>query len=110
MNKEIFIQWLQERTDEEFGHMASLFADECVRRTKERKEMRRRWIDRQLRRYNQLDGAHKCIGNTVIVAISQMGPAQIGVATLAKGDTYERRTGIAVAFAKAIGETVPDYI
>ena len=96
--------------DSELEELVILIADEKTRRAVERAELRRRWVDRQLKRYDQLDGAHKRIGNTIVVAISSMGPAQIGIATLVKGDTFDRKIGIAVAFAKAIGETIPDYI
>lgn len=34
----------------------------------------------------------------------------IGVAAPRHGDKYDRKTGIAVAYAKAMGEAVPDYI
>lgn len=50
-----------------------------------------------------------CGGGRTVVVISENGN-KIGKATCHKDDNFSRRTGIAIAFARAIGQEVPTII
>ena len=51
------------------------------------------------------------VGNTIIVAYADSVYAPlIGVAKCNPNDNYEREIGIAIAYARAIGEDIPDYV
>ena len=51
---------------------------------------------------------HFCKDVTILTSYSY--PAQVATAAPRHGDKYNRETGIAVAYAKWQGETIPDYI
>ena len=48
------------------------------------------------------------VGNTIIVAC--VDKPLIGVAKCNPTDSYDREVGIAIAYARAIGEDIPDYV
>ena len=51
------------------------------------------------------------VGNTIIVAYADsVDEPLIGVAKCNPNDNYEREIGIAIAYARAIGEDIPDYV
>ncbi len=51
------------------------------------------------------------VGNTIIVAYADnVDEPLIGVAKCNPTDNYDREVGIAIAYARAIGEDVPDYV
>lgn len=51
------------------------------------------------------------VGNTIIVAYADsVDEPLIGVAKCNPTDSYDREVGIAIAYARAIGEDVPDYV
>ncbi len=50
-----------------------------------------------------------CGGGRTVVVISEHGN-KLGKATCSKADKFSRRTGIAIAFARAIGQEVPTII
>ena len=51
------------------------------------------------------------VGNTIIVAYADSVYAPlIGVAKCNPTDSYDREVGIAIAYARAIGEDIPDYV
>ena len=75
-------------------------------------DRRQGWIDKY---YNlamsNLGFTHDfrfCKDVTILASYSY--PAQIVTAAPRHGDKYNRETGIAVAYAKWIGDEVPDYI
>ena len=51
-----------------------------------------------------------CKDVTIFIRHWENNDDDIGVAAPRHGDKYDRKTGIAVAYAKAMGEAVPDYI
>lgn len=51
-----------------------------------------------------------CKDTTIFVRHWISDNDDIGIAAPRHGDKYDRKTGIAVAYAKAMGEAVPDYI
>lgn len=51
------------------------------------------------------------VGNTIIVAYADsIDEPLIGVAKCNPNDSYDREVGIAIAYARAIGEDIPDYV
>ena len=51
------------------------------------------------------------VGNTIIVAYADnVDEPLIGVAKCNLNDCYDREVGIAIAYARAIGEDIPDYV
>lgn len=51
------------------------------------------------------------VGNTIIVAYADsVDEPLIGVAKYNPTDSYDREVGIAIAYARAIGEDIPDYV
>lgn len=51
------------------------------------------------------------VGNTIIVAYADnVDEPLIGVAKCNPNDRYDREIGIAIAYARAIGEDIPDYV
>lgn len=51
------------------------------------------------------------VGNTIIVVYADsVDEPLIGVAKCNPTDSYDREVGIAIAYARAIGEDVPDYV
>ena len=51
------------------------------------------------------------VGNTIIVAYADsVDEPLIGVAKCNPTDSYDREVGIAIAYASAIGEDIPDYV
>lgn len=51
------------------------------------------------------------VGNTIIVTYADsVDEPLIGVAKCNPTDSYDREVGIAIAYARAIGEDVPDYV
>lgn len=48
---------------------------------------------------------------TVTICTADWGTSKdIAISDVCKGDTYDRKTGIAVAYAKFWGEPIPDFI
>lgn len=57
------------------------------------------------------NSAIQVTGERTIVAIySRHDGVRIGTAYPIKGDVYDHETGIAVAYAKALGDRIPGYI
>lgn len=51
------------------------------------------------------------VGNTIIVAYADsVDEPLIGVAKCNPTDSYDKEVGIAIAYARAIGEDIPDYV
>lgn len=60
---------------------------------------------------NPLNIAAVGVGNTIIVAYADsVDEPLIGVAKCNPTDSYDREVGTAIAYARAIGEDVPDYV
>lgn len=71
---------------------------------------RNAWVNKHYNQFKGCYGDYKVVGETVVIALAWMGNVKIATATPIKGDKFDLRTGIAVAYAKACGERIPDYI
>lgn len=65
------------------------------------------WIENWFNRYC-LDHASHINTMGDITAVELYG--EIGISKPSRGDKYDEKTGIAVAYAKAIGVDIPEYI
>ena len=113
MKNEIKMQvmgWLSKWNDTDLDELRSLINEETHTRERKRKEARKNWIDKHYEQFKGCYGDYKVVGKTVVIALAWMGNVRMATATSIKGDKFDLRTGIAVAFAKAIGERIPDYI
>ena len=110
MNLSIFS--LPNLSDTELAYLYTICGEELARRNEERKRLREKWIDDSFFYYLSHPNATAMrVGDTTVVAIySRYNDLRMGRATPIKGDAFDERVGIAVAYAKACGESIPDYI
>lgn len=76
------------------------------------KQHRREWVDAHYRAYlRNPNTTCKQLGPFTVVALYNRDTGNhIGTATCLPEDDYDEMVGIAVAFAKANGELIPNYI
>ena len=103
---------LSKLSDEELMELASNCCEERQRRERERKERRSRWIrDYHSAFLRHPNATYKVLGETVVVSVYDRYTGIHMSATTPHGeDKFELSTGIAVAFAKAMGECIPDFV
>lgn len=107
--------YLSKLTNNDLSKLAAeCFAEQerRERRERERKEERQKWIDGYYCAFLCHSNASVAyVGETIVVALwnRDLG-IRIGTATPVHGDVFDHNTGIAVAYAKAIGNKIPDYI
>ena len=84
---------------------------ERIRRA-DNKRKRTAWANDYFAKFvNTYDVQYIVSGETTVVAVyDDFIGMRMGKATPVNGDIYDEKVGIAVAFAKAIGHKVPDYI
>ena len=99
-------------TDTDLTELMATCVSEMEKRKKVREEKRARWIkETYLMFLGHPNATIVRVGDTIVVAIhSRWDGLHMGKATPVKGDAFDKQTGVAVAFAKACGETIPDYI
>ena len=99
-------------TDAELSHLM----EECHTEQKQREERktvkRKKWVKSYFNDYLCHPNASTIqIGDTTIVAAYESDPGMhIGTAKPTHGDVFDKEVGIAVAYAKAFGTIVPDFI
>ena len=84
--------------------------DEIIRREAEKQKRRKDWISSRVREFHLREGSYVKMDATVVVVIKWNGAVRVGKTTPTRNDKFDLETGVAVAFAKAIGETIPNYI
>ena len=97
-------------TDSDLIALRNAVDEEIHRREERRKQERKMWIENHYTQFQRCYGDYKVIGNTVIIALAWMGEVRMATATAVKGDKFDLRTGIAVAYAKVCGERIPEFI
>lgn len=99
-------------TDTDLSNLFHSCADELQKRADQRVKRRAEWIDNHFWSFLEHPNATaQIIGKRTIVATySRYDGMKIGTAYPIKGDAYDHDVGIAVAYAKAMGEHIPDYI
>lgn len=99
-------------TDTDLSNLFHSCADELQKRADQRTKRRTDWIQTHYWGFVGYPNSDiQVAGKRTIVAIySRHDGVRIGTAYPINGDVYDYETGIAVAYAKALGERIPDYI
>lgn len=99
-------------TDSDLVALFNACASEMANREEKKFKQREHWIDARYAEYlNRYDTDCLVVGKRTIVATyNEFNGMRIGTSYPIHGDEYDAKTGIAVAFAKANGEDIPDYI
>lgn len=103
---------LSRLTDGDLRNLCFAVAEEMSKRERKREEERNRWIDGYYCAFlNNPNASVVYVGETTVLALwSRNLGIRMGAATPVRGDTFDHNTGIAVAYAKAVGDEIPDYI
>ena len=102
----------QHMSDAEVSRLLTEVSREHRLRERQRKEARERWVGGYHCAFlNNPNASVIHVGETTVVAFwSRNLGLCMGTATPVRGDVFDYNTGIAVAYAKAVGDKVPDYI
>lgn len=103
---------LSRLTDGDLMNLCLAVADEIAKREEARKVRREKWIrDYHNGFLRHPNASYKVVGQTVVVSVyDRYTGIHMGATTPVGEDKFELSTGIAVAFAKAVGERIPEYI
>lgn len=103
---------LSNLTDSDLSRLAAECAMEQERRERKRKEERKKWVDGYYYAFLAHPNATAIqVGDaTVVAAYARNTGMRIGTAKPVHGDVFNREVGIAVAYAKAFGDQIPDFI
>lgn len=99
-------------TDEELRTLIINALEEQERRRIEKTQQRKNWVKVKIHAYLTHPNASTLfVGERTIVSLFNKNTGVlIGTSYPIHGDVFDRDVGIAVAYAKAMGETVPDFI
>ena len=99
-------------TDEELRTLIINIYEEQERRRAEKARQRENWVTAKVHAYMAHPNAEAIfVGNRTIVSLFNKNTGVlIGTSYPIHGDVFDRDVGIAVAYAKAMGETIPDFI
>jgi hypothetical protein len=103
---------LSNLTDSDLSRLAAECMREQERREHKRKEERQKWVDGYYYAFLSHPNATSIqVGDiTVVVVYARNTGMHIGTAKPIHGDVFNKEVGLAVAYAKAFGDTIPDYI
>jgi hypothetical protein len=101
--------YVNKYTDTDLHTLLEAVQDEITKRKDARERRRKEWI------YRYSDEAYhraaiEVIGETVIIAALKNGSIHMAKTHPINGDKFDLDTGVAVAYCKAIGLRVPDFI
>lgn len=99
-------------TDSDLRNLRLAVEEEISKRERKREEERRKWIDGYYFAFiNHPNATAIQVGDTTIVAVYARNTGMhMGTAKPVRGDVFNREVGLAVAYAKAFGDTIPDFI
>ena len=85
---------------------------ELARRDEAKARRRAQWLTNHYWSFMSHPNAtvHICEKRTIVAIYDRCNGVKIGTAYPINGDVYDHDTGIAVAYAKALGERIPTYI
>lgn len=103
---------LSKLTDSGLSKLITECMTEQKRRERKREEERDRWIGGYYRAFlNHPNASVIHVGETTVLALWNRNLGlKMATATPVRGDVFDHNTGIAVAYAKAVGDEIPDYI
>ena len=99
-------------TDTDISRLLAECQRELERRENQRTTERKRWVESCYYGFMSHPNASLIqMGDVIVVAVySRVKGIVMGTARPVHGDKFDKAVGIAVAYAKAIGVPVPDYI
>lgn len=99
-------------TDSDLVALFNACTSEMASREERKSKQREHWIEMWYAEYlNRYDTDCLVVGKRTIVATyDEYNGMRIGTSYPIHGDEFDTKTGIAVAYAKAIGLEIPDYI
>jgi hypothetical protein len=101
--------YVNKYTDTDLQALLEAVQDEIQRRKEQRKRRREEWIEHMSwEAYHR--AAIEVVGETVIVAVLKNGSIHMAKTHPIDGDVFDMDTGVAVAYCKAMGLRVPDFI
>ena len=109
-NKLMIMGWLSKWSDTDLAELRHLINEEACARERKRKQKRYEWVSYYMEVFRANRGKYTRIGDTIVAAAHCGWSIGIGKSTPVNGDVFDLNTGIAVAYAKALGERVPDFI
>lgn len=99
-------------TDSDISRLLEECQREQTRRQQYRQTERKKWVENM--HYAFLVHPHATsiqVGNVTVVSVFNRNTGmRMATARPVHGDTFDRVVGVAVAYAKAIGMTIPDFI
>lgn len=103
---------LSRLTDGDLSRLITECMMEQERRECKRREERQKWVDGYYYAFlNHPNATAIQVGDTTVVAVYARNTGMhIGTAKPVHGDVFNREVGLAVAYAKAFGDIIPDYI
>ena len=103
---------LSKLTDSDLSRLLIECGMEQARREERRAAERQKWVDGYYYAFlNHPNATSIQVGDTTIVAVYARNTGMhIGTAKPVHGDVFNREVGLAVAYAKAYGDTIPNYI
>ena len=103
---------LSELTDADLLTLMSNISEERERRERKRKEERQKWINHYYYHFLSHPNATSIqVNEAIVVAFYERNTGMhISTAKPIQGDVFDMEVGVAVAFAKALGDTIPDFI
>ena len=109
-NKLMVMGWLSKWSDADLAELRHLINEETCARERKRKQLRYEWISKYIELFRVNHGEYTRVGDTIVAVAYRGWSIAIGKSTPINGDVFDLNTGIAVAYAKALGEKVPDFI
>ena len=101
--------YVNKYTDADLQALLEAVQREMTARKQKRARAREEWVYRYSNEaYHH--GHPIVVGDTVVVAVEKNGDVKIAKTRPTNGDKFDLETGVAVAYAKAIGLRVPDFI
>lgn len=109
-NHLMIMGWLSKWSDADLLELRLLINEETCSRERKRKQMRQDWIYRYAQEAYHRGNFEVINNNTVVVAVCHNDHIVMGKTTPINGDKFDLDTGVAVAYAKAIGVRIPEFI
>ena len=109
-NRLMVMGWLTKWSDADLQELRLLINEEACGRERKRKQKHNEWVNKYMELFRANRGEYTRIGNTIVAAAHRGWSIGIGKSTPVKGDVFDLNTGIAVAYAKALGDRIPDFI
>ena len=109
-NKLMIMGWLSKWSDADLAELRRLLNEETCDRERKRGQKRCEWVNKYMGLFRANHGEYTRIGDTIIAVAHRGWSIGIGKSTPINGDRFDLNTGIAVAYAKALGDRIPDFI